>query len=312
MPTISLLPQGLYPHDLGACEDLSIRIRELVHDLKPSQPVLLVTGDLTTRGAASEFALALTYLRGELYQSWSTTLGLLGPFSKTFMIPGNHDHWNGSVTGAVFHHGATTSAVHGTYFVGPFGQPWWHETLEQQGIQLQLMGLDSCSRSTFQVAARGYIDLNSLSDLANRITMAEQRAAARGLRSIRVLLIHHSPSYQAKRSFRWFKEMDPSSCQALEDFCKAHRIHFVLTGHVHTPFVPSPRTQHSWGTELRCGTTLQGAPLGKLPSPNGNVFLTHALWLQDTTPHWRTSVYQRRYQLGFRENTSLRYEITLP
>jgi len=303
------LSQGVFPHDVAACEELENETKALIRDEKPQRALLVASGDLTLTGDDSEFVMALTYLRGRLQRDWSGVLGI-GPYIReTFTVPGNHDHWYSSTMRGFRNPTRGISPIHGTYFRGPVGHSWWHESLEEGSIQLQLMGIDSRDPASGSLAARGYIDSTSLAALGHDINQADIFARQKSLFPVRVLVVHHSPQHRG--IFKWLNEIDHGSRQLLDQFCQRHSIHFVLTGHVHDPLVPAPGTPHTYGMELRCGTTLQGAPPRKLPSKSGNVFLLHAIYEDSGSVEWRTDVYQRALQGPFTEATSKRYQVTL-
>lgn len=299
---------GMFPHDVGACEELENEIKTLVRNKKPRKTLLVVSGDLTWTGDDSEFVMALTYLRGRLQRDWSGGLGLSPWIRETFTLPGNHDHWNSSTLRGIVNPRGRTSRIHGIYFRGPSGQSWWHESLEEGDVQLQLMGIDSSEPARVSLFARGYIDPASLTALEQEIIKADKLANQR-LRPVRVLVVHHSPIYTG--GFRWANEMEPTSRQDLNQFCRTSGIHFVLTGHVHEPLIPPQGTALTPGMELRCGTTLQGAPRGKLPTSSNNVFLVHLLHMDGSLVEWRTELYQRALQGSFKESKSQRFQVTL-
>jgi hypothetical protein len=301
--------QGVFPHDVGACEELENEIKALIRSRKPLNSLLVVSGDLTWTGDDSEFVMALTYLRGRLQRYWTGRLGLSPWIKETYAVPGNHDQWNSSRLRGIINPGGRISPIHGIFFRGPSGQSWWHSSLVQNDVQLQLMGIDLCEPARLTLFARGYIDKASLTALDQEISKADTSAQKNSLRPVRVLVVHHSPEYTG--GLRWFKEIEPTSLGDLKQFCKTHDIHFVLTGHVHKEFVPAPGTLHAAGTELRCGTTLQGAPRGKVPNPSGNVFLVHLLFTDGSLVEWQTRVYQRAKQGPFTEAKSQRYAVTL-
>jgi 3',5'-cyclic AMP phosphodiesterase CpdA len=298
-----LAPQGLFPHDFGAAQELKTELTSLIRSTTPRLAILVVSGDLTITGASSEFVNALTFLHERLGVSYSRRLGLKGLFNDVMAIPGNHDHWKGSYWGLFGNRPA--SQLHGTYFVGPSGQDWWHEVRDTGSLQVQVMGIDSTGASKLHFAATGSVVSTSLTALDQQIAAANAKAAGP---IIRVLTVHHSISQTAT----WTHELDPQSLADVNAFCARNEIHFVLTGHTHRHLVPAPGTPHGFGTELRCGTTLQGAPPGKMPSRDGQIFLAHAAKKGRAGVEWETTIYQRTSTSGsFVEVKSPRYKVVI-
>ena len=280
--------QGFFPHDLGACEELENEIKAIKLARKPRRVLLIVSGDLTRKGDDSEFVTALTYLKSRFRRDWSGFIGLGPHVSEVFSIPGNHDHWRGSSWHTV---ASGLSPIHDIYFACLPGQLSWYQTLEEGGVQLQLIGIDSRDPSATTVAARGSLDINVLKALTTKINIADSDAKLKSLIPVRVLILHHSPEYRG--SSRWVHELDVKSRNELDIFCNTNKIHFVLTGHVHEPIVRSGTIKHTYGMELRCGTTLQGAPIGNLPGKLGNIFLLHTISGSSGNVNWTSELYQR-------------------
>lgn len=267
--------QGLFPHDPGACRELQVVIKGLVDAKRPRRVLVAVTGDLTALGYDSEFVLALTFLRSRLQSSWNSGLGLGSYDLDVLAVPGNHDHARGSI---LSHVAQLAAPLCGLYFRE---EPEWCVPYEDHSLRLDVLGIDSCGAPGTQWFAKGRTDPRSLDRLA-----AVLASTGGGRNPLRILLCHHPPSAGGRH-------VDQESAKAVLNFCKQQRIHFVLCGHTHDPLVPRPGTPHTFGMELRCGTTLQGALPGRLPSRSGQTFLVHWVWPSGTDVLWRTEPFQR-------------------
>lgn len=241
--------RGFAQHDLNACDELEVRLRRLAISKGWNAPqgaplkLLVASGDLTVCGHETEFSHALTFLQSSIAVSWDREVGLgkLG-FSDTLAVPGNHDHWRG----ARFRSAGMQipqRGIHGLFFrSGPSSSCWFREYVQAKGLVLQLMGIDSSAGAAVQLLARGRFDPNDFTALDREIAASNQRL--RHHRIVRVLVVHHG-----LQNTRWSHGLDAASASALNDFIQRNRVHRLLSGHLHSPFLSN--------TELRCGTTLQ-------------------------------------------------------
>jgi 3',5'-cyclic AMP phosphodiesterase CpdA len=127
-------------------------------------------------------------------------------------------------------------------------------------------------------------------------------------KEIRVLCMHHSPTYVGTaRSLRSL-EVDNTSRQRLARFIIDNRISVVLCGHLHSPpFVQQElaktSTKQRLFLEARCGSTSQAKPsdllpsiksklrsLGILPSERTNSLLIHRVIERNGRVEWETEI----------------------
>jgi 3',5'-cyclic AMP phosphodiesterase CpdA len=291
-------PQGLMPHSLDAAVELELAVRRWLIANRPELCAIAASGDLTLTGHSAEFSVALTYLRSEARVNWSTATGLgtveacwpssrpLNPVAPIpLAVPGNHDHWRGDVFATVGN--IPRQELHGTYFPP---SPSWLRTFESRGIQLQVLGLDSTA-GKLHVAARGAVDNQQLSSLRERVARADEDARKKGLVPIRVLMAHHSLS-PGRGASGVLHAYNNESLVLLRDFIEDVEVHFVLTGHMHTPTWP-PQITSTFGSELRCGTTLQGTRPGREPSTWGHTFFIHDVVRDGDAVLWKLHLFQR-------------------
>lgn len=302
---------GLAAHDVGACEELENEILALKSALRPDQTVLVVSGDLTVLGEASEFAMAHTFLRSRIQATWMRASGLGDIVDSVVAVPGNHDHLRGHLSRTI-HRSRPSTGVY------PFFEPtrsanancWWiHHVIDVDRLCLQIGGLDSCGASSGQPFATGSLDLAALTELE---TVMHAHPSPPGSHVVRLLVLHHaldpasSPSLKQRLAHQTHK-LDDASRRALETFCAQTNTQFVLTGHLHVPGVPQKGAQLRPGMEIRCGTSLQEGPQRKL----GQIFMAHVIEAR-TRPHWTTRVFQRLpIQRSFVEATSWQFQASL-
>jgi len=285
IPLVREIVTGLYPHDPSACMELENLIANQILERQPGRVLLVVSGDLTALGFDSEFAIALSYLRSRLQTSWSDSLGLGGLGMETLVVAGNHDHALGSKRSHIVQHAAP---LYGQYLPN---ERAWLRAYTHGSLRLEVAGLDTCGSERNQLLARGRLDRVSLGVLnaaLSKTAEASKNAAKGTKKPLRLLVCHHSPS-----SSSWTTA--PGSANQIKKLCDTHDIHFVLCGHTHDIAVPASGSTHQMGTELRCGTTLQGSPPNCVPNKDGNTLLIHSIWGSEGADGviWRTVPYQR-------------------
>jgi hypothetical protein len=294
---------GLCAHDSGACRALSNTMQLLRAEAQ--RGLLLVAGNLTASGTQSEFATALTYLRGMWRTSWLYGLGLARAVDDVYAVPGTRDHLHTCSSGL------PNLAIHNPYFPSSNGRSYWFSSIVCHGIQLQLIGLDSSESRTNLWLTQGRIDPKALTQLATSIGNANVQAQGRNLAPVRVVMLNHSALASDPGD-----RLDLPSQDALDDFVTANKIHFVLTGHEGQPHVPRMDPGAAGGiapnnVELRAGITLQHR-LGGV----GNTFLFHTIENDGTKlapqPRWKTRCYQRVNASGpFAHVPSMDYVVAL-
>lgn len=252
---------------------------------------LVVTGDLTTVGKPAEFDLAHRYLGSNAPLSPNgPRLGLNVRNFAHQTVPGNHDHWPGK---RAVH--ATDPIMYGRPKRGsvpPLGCPTATRVPVTPDIELLFLRLDSdadvlpCSPARLFARARFGSQL--------RAARACLSPPAPGVRQVRVLLLHHSPSHRA-----FLLGMSRRMRADLLDFLHQNDIRLILSGHVHEPSVEEQTsTAHRW-LEARCGTTLQRDTLPhgwswRGGAPATNTLLLHRLaQTTDGSLVWATRLFVR-------------------
>jgi hypothetical protein len=287
--------KGLAGHEPRALIDLM----DFVEEMRQGDPgiVLLVTGDLTSTGKASQVGRALQFIGAELPPPSARAVGLrTGTWldeamrggdrtgSRHQAIPGNHDHWPGRVFVSI-------RAMELAFF-WLLGRPQSH--MRQWRRHLPFIQQTRFPLRGTQVHLR-FLALNSDADVGG---WGPQRVLARGSfhtqlqrlerelgpadpNEVRILLLHHSLAYRADHppykgptwlSRLWHKCFRPSALGVLEINAASRRllrrllgrleVSVILTGHTHQVHVAcdhvlSPKLRRIQFLEACCGTTTQ-------------------------------------------------------
>jgi predicted MPP superfamily phosphohydrolase len=278
---------GLLGHHGSALRALA----EFVEELRASDEKfqILVTGDLSRNGDASELALARRYFESEidLLPPNGDYVGLRAA-GKVIAIPGNHDHWAGLPVPI----GATPSNFY-HYFVRPL--PATRSlALGSQGHQLTLIELDSDADVRPNSIQRTYARGSFCSQLQLLHAMLEPRKD----REVRVLVIHHA------RTWTGFSlAISHSTRYALDHFLQQHEIGVILCGHTHKAAV---RRHYAGGRECwECGagstTQFDTVPRkwrARLRNPDSvnlepNALMLHRIFDIDGRLEWATTTFHR-------------------
>ena len=250
---------------------------------------LIVTGDLTAMGNRHEFDIANQYLSGILLGPLGDQVGLEVAGWRDRAIPGNHDHWAGypiPVRGA-------TRALRSTFPRLPQTQPVFPVG---NGRQLRLLRIDTDSEVNWleRINALGsfVLQLHGLSAMLSLLGPNDNE--------IRVLCLHHSPTYQGPTL-----EITPQSRMELHKFILQHRVAVLLCGHIHRPpwaklFRLNPVQNPPLDVvEVCCGTTTQIDPsIGRKAGLEGsdhrpweNSLFVHRLLEWRGEIHWEAELY---------------------
>jgi 3',5'-cyclic AMP phosphodiesterase CpdA len=232
---------GLLGHNEDALEDLEA----IAIQLKRERSRLLVTGDLTSCGRDTEFALAAQFLQDKINLAGGRSTGLQVKDALLHAIPGNHDQWSG-VASPLGPGKRDLSGVFPDMPIKPI------RIYLKKGRWLTILGIDSDADiqtwSDDRVRARGEFmsQINTLSTSTKRCDRKE----------IRVLLVHHSPLHQGE-----LLSVKAYSRGGLWNLVKQRGISVILTGHVHAPAAAITAVTHkdkTWNVlEARCGTSSQ-------------------------------------------------------
>ncbi|MCC6540540.1 MAG: metallophosphoesterase [Bryobacterales bacterium] len=223
---------------------------------------LLVTGDLTSFGGTSQFALAQSFLNGYVGIRPGNELGLNAP--NALRIPGNHDHWPGippvewpclpsgdSDTIAPVFVGRPTPAFRHTFPEMPFQVVRY--PLADTNLTLVLTGIDTDA----DVNPEGFWQrLLPVGRFRSQLPLLRRAFGEPNENEIRILLLHHSPMEGYHDIVRGIEEESYWEIRRVIQDCE---ISVLLTGHFHTPsgeINQAHRGNLEWKVvEARCGTT---------------------------------------------------------
>jgi 3',5'-cyclic AMP phosphodiesterase CpdA len=261
-------------------------------EARQAQAILVVTGDLTAFGAAQQFANADDFIARGLAAHHN--LGLRTPDWRERAISGNHDQWPGP--GIL---GPSSRALHA--FLGSFPQHAVHPVSASMRIRLLRIDTDA------QVGAFGADRFLARGRFSDQIAaLRAQLPATPPAGEVRVLLMHHSPSWQQRVC-----GISSTSRSKLLAFLADYGVRVVMTGHTHQPMI---RPLEEWGLprvlETCCGTTTQRTELPKsLPAPlrqgrrhtgSVNTLIWHQIVVDAGKTEWRARAYPRSEIGGYK------------
>jgi 3',5'-cyclic AMP phosphodiesterase CpdA len=294
---------GWWGHDVRALEHLE----DFVIDLRDESPYVVLTGDVTACGKVEEFALAKQFISASI-PTTNRTAGLYLPDLLARSISGNHDQWPGSLRVV----GKPTAGLGSTMPKLPFTPM----TIRlKNGKRLTLIGIDSDA----DVFAGGLTRFLARGKFVSQLVALQKQIGPAAADEIRVMLIHHSPAYDATRSLA----IADNSQAGLREFINQYGISVLLTGHIHrtvarvtTAMLDSDR----WRVlEARCGTTTQTDQVPIEWAAEGtidrrrfprNTLLVHRLIETNSRIEWHTELYGR-YVSGFSKPIPLMKPVTV-
>lgn len=291
---------------LGHSERAITRLDQRFTRLKKTEQArLIITGDLTTCGRDIEFQLFDDYAGANPSVRSLKYIGLRNPGWVKTAIPGNHDFWPGTIR--IF--GSPLGMVHRIFndlprvsSLLPIGN----------GFQIRFIWINSDVDVGHRSAHRGLARGCCVSHCDN----LKPKMPAPVNQEIRVLCMHHSPTYQANAQSLWSLELDQRSRDRVARFIIDHHISVVLCGHLHSPpYVDIARAVSRSGQadflEARCGSTSQIKrsdldpsvskilrPLGMLPKERTNSLLVHRIIEENGRLDWETEI-NVLYSSGF-------------
>jgi hypothetical protein len=255
---------------------------------------LLVTGDFTRCGAASEISTVKGFFtsRIDLNPPSGNWVGLSLGAVPSASITGNHDQWGGS------NHprGGGPLAARA---LAPIDMPFVLKYPLANGRRLLLAGIDTDA----DISPRGVKRVLAIGSFQNQLVALEQKLPPSERGDIRVLMAHHSMA-RTNLTLR----MDAASKAALGAFLADHGFSIVLSGHTHEQlFSTMPVTASGGATtnieELTCGSTTQHdqvpynwrSVVGKLPTRSWppNTLLVHRIMGLPGATTWETEAYVR-------------------
>jgi 3',5'-cyclic AMP phosphodiesterase CpdA len=245
---------------------------------------VVVSGDLTVSGSRREFAVAQAFIRSRFpitRMNGNTDLMGLGASAThgVAIVPGNHDHWDGSR--------ATLPPHNPWLYSEQFRDTPWakHWTSADGSVELELYGVDSNSgwaageASTLQrraagALAQGRISTTQFSALESKLQAAGPRAA----NTARAIVCHHSLVYSGNTLRRG--DMDPASRDRLLNLAAEFEVAAILTGHTHDPYAFRFHGRDSRGQYRPCHELRAACGVGFKDSPSDEIgFLAHRIGL---------------------------------
>ena len=280
------------PHDFTLCLDFPNAleyIRVDLLDLTDEELInVVVSGDLTSTGLGTEFAVAHALLRSRARikrEGLGTHAGFSIPDQQIAAVPGNHDHFNGLQF--LSRPRAFTPSIYGTHFRRT---PWVKEWTSLSGrLTLELHGIDSNSGlapKRTNLRAKGAFSTKELELLEENLKKSDSRSAAPGTYRVRALVTHHSLMYAGYGAVFGAVALDDVSRENLLQIAAKYNFAVIMTGHTHDANchphpVTAPDGKISEVCEIRSATTFQGPA-----RPNKQGFWCHLIWLSDDGPRW--------------------------
>jgi hypothetical protein len=260
---------------------------------------VIVTGDYTRCGAASEMSVARRYLtsRVDLSPPHRNMVGLQ-LLAEPVGIPGNHDHWGG----VNFPWSGSPSLVPTVRFVPPCPYVLPPRALNKHR-SLVLAGIDSDA----DVGPLSWKRFRAIGAFQSQLGKLGMLLGVNPGNQVRCLLVHHSWHHDG-----WILKMERGSKQALEQFVVHHGVHFVLTGHTHIPRIGRIGTQsgNPVAYEMCSGTTTQldyippgwKKLIGGMPKSRSwpsNTLILHRVFHATDSVRWESQVWRRSNHAGF-------------
>ena len=234
---------GLVPkatgHDLFVLEAFSAKLAE-IQTLYGGGPSLIISGDVSARGARDELCLYRTIRDlGFKRDAHRQLPPLIEGFEHVLDLPGNHDYWNGVVLNPFV--SLTTRARY-------FDSEPWHAEISVGSAFVTFHGICSTSDALpqEQALAVGAFRKADLDALERSIDASRKRAGA--LRPYPIVVTHHSPSDGGPKA----RGIRTSALSDLDRLCSSKGVVGILSGHAHSFSVVRKRPP-----EVRCGTTFQ-------------------------------------------------------
>lgn len=307
-------------HEAGLCEPLQLALKnapfEDFQTTKDDKLAYYIGGDLTRTGSVHDFQLVFSCLFSQL--TWvkdltgivdSLELGL--PLAETYSIPGNHDHWKGSVF-QFLPYPILPPAYNAAIFPNlQDATPWRRSIASPNGkLVLELFGVDSSQglkHHSTNLRAQGMLSQEELNGVINSAGVVVKKGlkqlfddakadeAADHVPRLRAVGCHHSFGNKNGLVGAW--PLEQNSVNQLLQLCRKFKVHAVLTGHTHyfLNWQQNPLKSGWYVWELRCGSTLQremATPNTACTQPQPQGFLVHALSIANSKPSWTVWKYQ--------------------
>lgn len=280
------------PHDFTLCLDFPNAleyIRVDLLDLADEELInVVLSGDMTTTGLATEFAVAHALLRSRLRikrEGLSRYAGFSIPDKQMGAVPGNHDHFDGLQF--MSRPRAFTPSIFPDHFRPT---PWVKEWRSLSGkLTLELHGVDSNSGlppKRTNLRAKGSFSTAELDLLEQNLERSNAGGVEPGRLRVRALVTHHSLMYAGVGAAFGAVALEDASRVRLLDIVARYQIRVVMTGHTHDSnfhphavTLPDGTITEVW--EIRSATTFQGPA-----APNKQGFWCDLIWLSDEGPRW--------------------------
>jgi 3',5'-cyclic AMP phosphodiesterase CpdA len=290
------------PHDIVKClalpSALAMACELMGTSCDGTELPIVVSGDLTVRGAATEFAVANAYLRSRMQIArLPGSLGQLGlgrSDNNLAVVPGNHDHWSGK--------GITMPSYNAGLYPNYFRPAPWskHLKADDGSITLELLGIDSNSGwdvnnhpTWWQRRVNGGLAKGNISsahfDQLQRLLEQSPPAGTQSL--VRAVVCHHSICYRG--GLVGSSELEVASRQELLRLCSENGVSLILTGHTHDPMYKDVGASENAGVprklfELRAANSVGFGHNSNDAEKENLGFLTHRIIRQQGELRWDT------------------------
>lgn len=249
----------------------AMRLAAARHGLESPEDLLVaMTGDLTHLGTEAQFRVGHQIFSASSWCDKPTGDKPTPPASRppvAFMIPGNHDHWDGGPRVLV-----DVAAYNNKIFkTGSAGEPTerfdrtpWRAIIQSPGrtFRLHLYGVDSNSgksRLKYNLHASGEIADAEFAGLSRLLKEEKTEAMGEQAPVVRVLLCHHSLSHEIR--YPWTGPLDRVSKDRIVALSALYGLDAALTGHTHV-FQENRYRNVADGVfwERRSATAIKGKP----------------------------------------------------
>lgn len=219
-PNPKLFTPLLEGHDLETWGKLRTHLKSRIEQTKDY--MIVITGDVTACGHKNSYVLAKEFLYSIKDSRIASELGLMINENNYFIIPGNHDAFDGN-----WYRKNSLAAFNG-YFNG---QGEFPKILERNidGLNLIFIGFDSTHRKPVTLSkklGKGYIE-------ESQYRYAEGYLANKK-HDFKIVCLHHNPIFPPNTRKNWNLILENS--RKFISWIIKNKIDVVLFGHIHNSF----------------------------------------------------------------------------
>lgn len=262
------------PHDFSVLQEIHAHITLLVKRWQ-DRCVFVVSGDLTTSGEPGAYETVSTYLRGHVWVSSMTRVGLdlvdqHRMEERLLVVPGNHDIWFDGIS-SVLPWGSNPDrrALYQHYFGDTYTRAVY--PVKAGGISFLFFLLDSNRLADWNpLNVRNALGRGRVGNDQIELMKAEYDGFVREFEddpipgfdldsAVRVGVLHHHlvvPEDDSKLTERLLRLGDAP--EVIDLFARHLQVRLVLCGHQHVPFVAPVENGRTWiscaGTSTQFGS----------------------------------------------------------